>query len=115
METVTSRHALCTTVIAAPGFLFHTTAAGSPNTPTDIYTPSVPSFFQVYTRSTTLYRQPITNMGGGGYGGLRSLLFYLNVSGMCPRSSSQPLTIPAPWVLLRVWGSIPLFDWFHLG
>ena len=37
-------------------------------------------------------------------------LFYVNVSGLRPRSrlSSQPLTILAPWVLLRVGRSIPL-------
>ena len=37
-------------------------------------------------------------------------LFYVNVSRMHPRSSlsSQPLTIPAPWALLRVRRSIPL-------
>ena len=44
-------------------------------------------------------------------------LFYGNVSGMQPRShlSSQPLTIPAPWVLLHIRWSIPLFKWFHPG
>ena len=37
-------------------------------------------------------------------------LFYLNVSGMRPRSrlSFQPLKIPAPWVLLRDRWPIPL-------
>ena len=37
-------------------------------------------------------------------------LFYVNLSGMRPRSrlSSQPLTIPAPWVLIRVGWSILL-------
>ena len=31
-------------------------------------------------------------------------LFYVNISGMHlrPRLSSQPLMIPAPWVLLRI-------------
>ena len=44
-------------------------------------------------------------------------LFYGNVSEMCPRShlSSQPLTIPAPWVFLRAGWSISLVKWFHLG
>ena len=37
-------------------------------------------------------------------------LFHVNVSEMHPRSrlSSQPLTIPTPWVLLHVGWSIPL-------
>ena len=37
-------------------------------------------------------------------------LFYVNVSGVRPRSrlSSQPLTLLVPWVLLRVRWSIPL-------
>ena len=36
--------------------------------------------------------------------------FYVNVSGMCPRSrlNSQPLTIPAPWVLLHIGWSITM-------
>ena len=55
----------------------------------------------------------------GGSRGLHScfFLFYVNVSGIRPQSrlSSQPLTIPAPWVLLRVRWSIPLFKWFHPG
>ena len=41
-------------------------------------------------------------------------LFYVKVSGgglACP----QPLTILAPWILLRVRWSIPLFKWFHPG
>ena len=40
---------------------------------------------------------------------LVSFLFYVNVSGMRPRSriSSQLLTIPAPWFLLHVRWSIP--------
>ena len=44
-------------------------------------------------------------------------LFYVNVSGMRPRSrlSSQPLTIPAPWVLLRVRGLSPCLDGSTLG
>ena len=44
-------------------------------------------------------------------------LFYVNVSEMRPRSllSSQPLTIPVPWVLLRVKWSIPLVKWLHPG
>ena len=44
-------------------------------------------------------------------------LFYVNVSGIGLRSRLlfQPLTIPSPWVLLRVKWSIPLFTWFHLG
>ena len=47
----------------------------------------------------------------GVAGGPRLLfLFYVNVSGMRPwsRLPSHPLTIPAPWVLLRVRGSVPL-------
>ena len=42
-------------------------------------------------------------------------LFYVNVSGIRPRSrfSSRPLTIPAPWVLLRVRWFIRLVPWFH--
>ena len=42
-------------------------------------------------------------------------LFYVNISGMRPRSclSSKPLTKPVPWVLLRVSWSIPLVKWFH--
>ena len=41
---------------------------------------------------------------------LVSLLFYKSVSRMHPRSrmSPQPMTIPAPWVLLRVRWSTPL-------
>ena len=37
-------------------------------------------------------------------------LFYVNVSGMLLQShlSSQPLTIPAPWVFLYIGSSIPL-------
>ena len=48
---------------------------------------------------------------------LVSFLFSVNVSGMRPQSrlSSQPLTIPSHWVLLRVSGSIPLVKWFHPG
>ena len=48
---------------------------------------------------------------------LASFLFYVNVSGMHPRSrlSFKPLMIPAPWVLLRVRWSIPLVLWFRLG
>ena len=48
---------------------------------------------------------------------LVSFLFYVNVSGMRPRSrlSSQHLTISAPWVLLRVRWSIPLVKWFRPG
>ena len=55
--------------------------------------------------------------GGGSLGsivegGFLLVLFlvYVNGSGMRPRSrlSSQPLTSPAPWVLLRVMVSIPL-------
>ena len=44
-------------------------------------------------------------------------LSYVNVSRMRTQSplSSQPLTIPAPWVLLGVKCSIPLFEWFHPG
>ena len=47
--------------------------------------------------------------------GLVLFLFYVNVTGMRPRSrlSTQPLRIPAPWVLLPVRCSIPLFKWFH--
>ena len=38
-------------------------------------------------------------------------LFYVSVSGMRLQSrlSSQPFTIPAPWVLFRGRWSIPLF------
>ena len=39
------------------------------------------------------------------------LLFYMNVSGMCPQSHLfyKPLMIPAPWVLLHISGlSTPL-------
>ena len=44
-------------------------------------------------------------------------LFYVNVSGMGPRFRlfSQPLTIPAPWVLLHARWAITLVLWFHLG
>ena len=37
-------------------------------------------------------------------------LLYVNVSGMLPWShlSSQPLTIPAPWIFLRIGWSITL-------
>ena len=48
-----------------------------------------------------------------GVGGVRVgvwvQLFYVNISRMRPRSrlSSQPLTIPTPWVI-RVWWCIPL-------
>ena len=44
-------------------------------------------------------------------------LFYENVSDMRPwsRMSSQPFTIPAPWVLLCVRWSIRLVLWFHPG
>ena len=59
---------------------------------------------------------------GGGSDGPRSFLFllflfYVNVSGMRPRSRfySQLLTIPAPWVILRVRWSIPPVLWFHPG
>ena len=43
---------------------------------------------------------------------LLSFLFYVNVSRMPPRSRlpSQPLTIPAPWVVLRFRRSIPLVN-----
>ena len=41
-------------------------------------------------------------------------LFYMNISGMLPRFPlSQPLTILAPWVFLRVRWSLPLIEWFH--
>ena len=45
---------------------------------------------------------------GGRGPALLSFLFYVNVSGMRPQSrlSSQPLTIPAPWVILYVGLSI---------
>ena len=41
-------------------------------------------------------------------------LFYVNVTGMSPRSrlSSQPLTIPDPWELHVKW-CIPLVKWFY--
>ena len=44
-------------------------------------------------------------------------LHYMNVSAMrsWSRLSSQPLTIPAPWILLHVRWSIPLVKWFHPG
>ena len=69
---------------------------------------------------------PIVYMGWGESGfkcwGFRApalvlFLFYVNVSGVRPlsRLSSQPLTIPPPWVLLRVKWSIPLIPWFHFG
>ena len=59
-------------------------------------------------------------VGGGGWFRVTALvlfLFYVYVSGMRPRSrlSFQALTIPAPWVLLRVKWSIPLIKWFHNG
>ena len=64
----------------------------------------------------------ISIYGEGGWdslvsivGGLRGpalllLLFYVNVSGMClwSRLLSQPLTIPASCVILRIGWSIPL-------
>ena len=39
-------------------------------------------------------------------------LFYVNVSGMCPQFclSSQPLTIPVPWVLFHIRWFITLDD-----
>ena len=39
-------------------------------------------------------------------------LLYVNVSGTRPwsRFSSQPFTIPVPWVFLRVWWFLPLGD-----
>ena len=48
---------------------------------------------------------------------LMLFFFYVNVSGMQPRSclSSQPLTVLAPWVFLRVRRSMPLVPWFHPG
>ena len=50
------------------------------------------------------------NSWGSGGSALVLFLFYVNVTGMRPRSrlSSQPLEIPASWVLLQVWWSIPL-------
>ena len=49
-------------------------------------------------------------VGGSGGPALVLFLFYVNVSGMRPRSclSFQLLPILAPWVLLRVRWSIPL-------
>ena len=43
--------------------------------------------------------------------------FYVNVSGMRPRSRlfSQHLMVPAPWVLLCVGWPISLVKWFHPG
>ena len=49
-------------------------------------------------------------VGGVRGSALVSVLFYVNISGM-----RQALTIPVPWVLLRVRWSIPLVLWFHPG
>ena len=48
---------------------------------------------------------------------LELIVIYVNLSGMRPRSrlSSQPWTIPAPWVLLRVIWSILMVPWLHPG
>ena len=48
---------------------------------------------------------------------LAAFLFYVNISGMRPLSPlpSQPLTMSAPWVLLRVKWYIPQVKWFHSG
>ena len=45
-----------------------------------------------------------------------SFLFYVNVSGMRPRSrlSSQPMTMPGSWVLLRARWSTPRLNGFPL-
>ena len=61
-------------------------------------------------------REIYVKKGTGGRGPeLVLFLLYVNVSGVRPwsRLSSQPLKIPAPWVLLRLRRSIPLFKWFH--
>ena len=49
-------------------------------------------------------------VGGARGPAIVLFLFYKNVSGIRPwsRLSSQPLTIPAPWVILHVGWTIPL-------
>ena len=65
--------------------------------------------------STSIYT--LKSQGDMIHPALMLFLFYMNVSAIHLqfRLSSQPLTLPAPWVLLHVRWSIPLLKWFHPG